>query len=115
MITPVETPSGGQGSMNGGGGYTGEELYLYRAGWCVRRGTAKACTAVANVIYNRLHSSRFPSTVSGVIYQKGQFSTSSLKAPNAAAEAAVTSVFINGNTVTSLRCAVLQKQRQLGS
>lgn len=98
VITPVETPSGGQGSMNGGGGYTGEELYLI-AQVVRKEGDSESYTAVANVIYNRLHSSRFPSTVNGVIYQKGQFSTSSLKAPNAAAEAAVTSVFINGNTV----------------
>ena len=98
VITPVETPSGGQGSMNGGGGYTGEELYLI-AQVVRKEGDSESYTAVANVIYNRLHSSRFPSSVNGVIYQKGQFSTSSLKAPNAAAEAAVTSVFINGNTV----------------
>ena len=98
VITPVETPSGGQGSMNGGGGYTGEELYLI-AQVVRKEGDSESYTAVANVIYNRLHSSRFPSTVNGVIYQKGQFSTSSLKVPNAAAEAAVTSVFINGNTV----------------
>ena len=98
VITPVETPSGGQGSMNGGGGYTGEELYLI-AQVVRKEGDSESYTAVANVIYNRLHSSRFPSTVNGVIYQKGQFSTSSLKAPNAAAEAAVTSVSINGNTV----------------
>lgn len=98
VITPVETPSGGQGSMNGGGGYTGEELYLI-AQVVRKEGDSESYTAVANVIYNRLHSSRFPSTVNDVIYQKGQFSTSSLKAPNAAAEAAVTSVFINGNTV----------------
>lgn len=97
-VEPVETPSGSQGSMNGGGGYTGEELYLI-AQVVRKEGDSESYTAVANVIYNRLRSSRFPNTVSGVIYQKGQFSTSNLKAPNAAAEAAVASVFINGNTV----------------
>lgn len=98
VVEPVETPSGGQGSMTGGGGYTGEELYLI-AQVVRKEGDSESYTAVANVIYNRLHSSRFPNTVNGVIYQKGQFSTSSLKAPNAAAEAAVASVFIDGNTV----------------
>ncbi len=95
---PTERPMESQGSMNGGGGYTGEELYLI-AQVVRKEGDSESYTAVANVIYNRLHSSRFPSSVNGVIYQKGQFSTSSLKAPNAAAEAAVASVFINGNTV----------------
>lgn len=98
VVEPTKTPSSDAGSMNGGGGYTGEELYLI-AQVVRKEGDSESYTAVANVIYNRLHSSRFPSTVNGVIYQKGQFSTSSLKAPNAAAEAAVTSVFINGNTV----------------
>jgi hypothetical protein len=30
--------------------------------------------AVANVVLNRYHSSRFPNTIKGVIYQSGQFS-----------------------------------------
>lgn len=98
VAEPTKTPSSDAGSMKGGGGYTGEELYLM-AQVVYKEGDSESYTAVASVIYNRLHSSRFPSTVNDVIYQKGQFSTSSLKAPNAAAEAAVTSVFINGNTV----------------
>ena len=98
VITPVETPSGGQGSMNGGGGYTGEELYLI-AQEVLNEGCSESDTPVANGKSTRLHSRSVPRTVNGALYQTGQFSTSSLKAPNAAAEAAVTSVFINGNTV----------------
>ena len=94
VAEPTKTPSSDAGSMKGGGGYTGEELYLM-AQVVYKEGDSESYTAVASVIYNRLHSSRFPSTVNDVIYQKGQFSTSSLKAPNAAAEAAVTSVSVS--------------------
>ena len=114
MITPVETPSGGQGSMNGGGGYTGEELYLI-AQVVRKEGDSESYTAVANVIYNRLHSSRFPSTVNGVIYQKGQFSTSSLKSAKRRGRGCGDIGIYQRQYRTSLRCAVLQKQRQLGS
>lgn len=95
---PTQAPTGSSGSMNGGGGYTGEELYLI-AQVVYKEGDGESYTAVANVIYNRLRSSKFPNTVNGVIYQAGQFSTSSLKTPNSAAEAAVISVFVSGNTV----------------
>lgn len=32
------------------------------------------CLAVANVVLNRVHSSSYPNTIRGVIYQRGQFS-----------------------------------------
>lgn len=32
------------------------------------------CVAVANVVINRVKSSKYPNTIKGVIYQKGQFS-----------------------------------------
>ncbi len=43
--------------------------------YCEARGESyKSKLAVASVVVNRVASSKFPNTVSGVIYQKGQFS-----------------------------------------
>ena len=97
------TGSSGGGSSSSGGSSNSGDKDLYLLAKLVHgesRGEHyKGKVAVAAVVLNRVKSSSFPNSISGVIYQKGQFSTSSLKAPNAAAEAAVTSVFINGNTV----------------
>ncbi len=97
-IEATEKPSNTGGEMSSGGGYSGDELYLI-AQVVYKEGDSESYTAVASVIYNRLKSSKFPSTVSGVIYQKGQFSTSSLKAPSSAAENSVTAVFVNGGSI----------------
>ena len=61
----------------------------------------QGCIAVANVILNRINSSKFPNTVEDVVYQKNQFSTSGLdsKTPSSTAIEAVTAVFVNGQTV----------------
>ena len=43
--------------------------------YCEARGSTYACqVAVASVVINRVKSSKFPNSISGVIYQKGQFS-----------------------------------------
>ncbi|MDR0841193.1 MAG: cell wall hydrolase [Christensenellaceae bacterium] len=54
---------------------------------------------MANVIYNRLLSPKFPGTVVEVLYQKSQFSTTNLKTPSSAAVAAVQQIFINGDLI----------------
>lgn len=92
---PTAPPSS---DMPSSGSYTSDELYLL-AQLVYKEGDGPSYTAVATVILNRINSSKFPNTVSGVVYQKNQFSTSNLKTPSSAAKEAVTSVFVNGNTV----------------
>lgn len=75
-----------------------DELYLV-AQVVQKEGDLESYVAVANVIYNRLQSSSFPNTISEVIYQKNQFSTSNLKTPSTAALAAVQQVFVDGNLI----------------
>lgn len=88
------------------GYYSAEDLYLV-AQICHQeaRGTLEGQIAVANVVYNRLRSSRFPSTIEGVIFQEGQFSPAekestlrSVKA-NRNALKAVLEIFVRGKTV----------------
>lgn len=61
--------------------------------------------AVANVVYNRLRSSKFPSTLEGVVFEEGQFSPaenrSKLKAvhPSSGAIDAVIEIFARGKTI----------------
>ena len=75
-----------------------DELYLV-AQVVQKEGDMESYLAVANVIYNRLHSSSFPNTIQEVIYQKNQFSTSNLKTPSTAAMAAVQQIFVDGNLI----------------
>ena len=63
----------------------------------------EARAAVANVIYNRIASSRFPDSVSGVIFQKNQFTVArdedKLRAvvPVSKTIEAVNQIFVNGD------------------
>lgn len=52
--------------------------------------------AVGQVVMNRVHSGSFPSTVSGVIYQSGQFAAPS--SPSSSAIAAAKQAMNSGNT-----------------
>lgn len=61
--------------------------------------------AVANVVYNRLRSSKFPNTLEGVVFEEGQFSPAesgrglrSVK-PSSGAIDAVLEVFARGKTI----------------
>ncbi|MPM93844.1 hypothetical protein SDC9_140986 [bioreactor metagenome] len=73
-----------------------EELYL-AAQVVYKEGDKGSYVAVANVIYNRVCSSKFPNSIYDVVYQKSQFSTSSLKTPSSAALAAVQQIFVDKN------------------
>lgn len=73
-----------------------DELYLV-AQVVYKEGDSESYVAVANVIYNRVQSSRFPDTIYDVIYQRNQFSTDSLKSPSSAAKAAVQQIFVEKN------------------
>lgn len=75
-----------------------DELYL-AAQVVYKEGDRESYVAVANVIYNRVHSSKFPNTIYDVVYQKSQFSTSSLKTPSSAALAAVQQIFVDKNPI----------------
>ena len=88
--TPTTTPSTSISQA--------DELYL-AAQVVQKEGDMESYVAVANVIYNRVHSSSFPNTIEEVLYQKNQFSTSNLKAPSTAALAAVQQIFIDGNLI----------------
>lgn len=63
----------------------------------------EARAAVANVIYNRIASSRFPDSISGVIFQKNQFTVArdedKLRAvvPVSKTIEAVNQIFVNGD------------------
>lgn len=96
-VTPEPTQAP-VSDMPSSGSYTSDELYLL-AQLVYKEGDSSSYAAVANVILNRINSSKFPNTVEGVVYQKNQFSTSGLKTPSSAAKEAVTAVFVNGNTV----------------
>ncbi len=64
-----------QGSSTGGSGYTSSDLYLLaKCIYAEARGESyTGQVAVGAVILNRVRSSSFPNTISGVIYQKGAF------------------------------------------
>lgn len=74
-----------------GAAYSGAELALARTIWGEARGEGYAgMQAVANVIMNRVYSSRFPNTVEGVCYQPNQFSMWNAGDPNGAKAMAAT-------------------------
>ncbi len=87
---PTETPSPSASFSEE------DELYLV-AQVVYKEGDSESYVAVANVIYNRVQSSRFPDTIYDVIYQRNQFSTDSLKSPSSAAKAAVQQIFVEKN------------------
>ena len=62
----------------------------------------EAQMAIANVILNRISSSKFPNTVDGVVYQTGQFTPANdagfnSVVPSSRSVEAVSEVFVNGN------------------
>lgn len=69
-----DAPSGGQGG-SGASDYTSSDLYLLaRCIYGEARGESyTGQVAVGAVVLNRVESSQFPNTISGVIYQKGAF------------------------------------------
>ena len=90
--TPVSTPAPSTSISQA------DELYL-AAQVVQKEGDMESYVAVANVIYNRVHSSSFPNTIEEVLYQKNQFATSNLKTPSTAALAAVQQIFVDGNLI----------------
>ena len=64
-----------KGSSGGSSDYTGSDLYLLaRCIYGEARGESyTGQVAVGAVVLNRVRSSQFPNTISGVIYQKGAF------------------------------------------
>ena len=72
------TPPSGGGNTSGGDSYPAEanEIDLFAAILQCEAGTSNydGLLAVATVIMNRVESSRYPNTITGVIYQSGQFS-----------------------------------------
>lgn len=89
------------------GYYEADDLYLVaqlvhqEAKYTSREGLI----AVANVIYNRLRSSRFPNSLEGVVFDEGQFSPAenekTLRAvhPSSGAVDAVLEIFARGKTI----------------
>ena len=73
--TQTDTPPPSNGNANSAGGFSAAEIYLVAQ--LVSRESGKdmdGYRAVANVVYNRVMSSKFPNTVEGVVFQSGQFS-----------------------------------------
>ena len=68
-------PSGGSSSSSGTGSSSSDVYLLARCVYGEARGESyKGQVAVAAVVLNRVRSSSFPNTISGVIYQPGAFS-----------------------------------------
>lgn len=91
--------------FSSGGGFSADELLLIaQVVQLETKGSGvEARAAVANVIYNRIASSRFPNSVSGVIFQKNQFTVANnedkLRAvvPVSKTIEAVNQIFVNGD------------------
>lgn len=91
--------------FSSGGGFTADELLLIaQVVQEEAKGTdVESRAAVANVIYNRIKSSKFPNTVEGVIFQTNQFSVANDKSelqavvPIDKTIQAVKNVFVDGN------------------
>ena len=116
-VEPTKQPenTGGSESNSGvssndyfssGGGFSADELLLVaQVVQEESKGSGvEARAAVANVIYNRIASSRFPDSVSGVIFQKNQFTVArdedKLRAvvPVSKTIEAVNQIFVNGDS-----------------
>lgn len=117
-VEPTKQPenTGGSESNSGvssndyfssGGGFSADELLLVaQVVQEESKGSGvEARAAVANVIYNRIASSRFPDSVSGVIFQKNQFTVArdeeKLRAvmPISKTIEAVNQIFIGGDMI----------------
>ena len=93
--------------FSSGGGFSADELLLVaQVVQEESKGSGvEARAAVANVIYNRIASSRFPDSVSGVIFQKNQFTVTrneeKLRAvmPISKTVEAVNQIFIGGDMI----------------
>lgn len=107
---PKDTPAQTGGSndyFTDANGYTADELLLIaQVVHEESKGTSlEAQAAVANAIYNRVKSSRFPNSVEGVIYQKSQYtvvkSAEQIGAvkPSSKAVEAVLQIFVDENTI----------------
>ena len=105
---PESNANGGVNSsdyFSSGGGFSADELLLVaQVVQEESKGSGvEARAAVANVIYNRIASSRFPDSVSGVIFQKNQFTVArdedKLRAvvPVSQTIEAVNQIFVNGD------------------
>ena len=105
---PESNANGGVNSsdyLSSGGGFSADELLLVaQVVQEESKGSGvEARAAVANVIYNRIASSRFPDSVSGVIFQKNQFTVArdedKLRAvvPVSKTIEAVNQIFVNGD------------------
>ena len=88
------------------GYYDKDDLYLVaQLVWREARSSLSGQIAVANVVYNRLRSRKFPNSIEGVIFQTGQFSpadnASSLRStrPNRNSIEAVLEIFVRGKTI----------------
>lgn len=117
-VEPTKQPenTGGSESNSGvsssdyfssGGGYSADELLLIaQVVQEEAKGTdVEARAAVANIIYNRLNSSKFPNSVEGVLFQKNQFTVTrneeKLRAvmPISKTIEAVNQIFIGGDMI----------------
>ena len=105
---PESNANGGVNSsdyFSSGGGFSADELLLVaQVVQEESKGSGvEARAAVANVIYNRIASSRIPDSVSGVIFQKNQFTVArdedKLRAvvPVSKTIEAVNQIFVNGD------------------
>lgn len=94
----------GNNYFSSGGGYSADELLLIAQ--VVQEETkgndVESRAAVANVIYNRIVSSKFPNSVEGVIFQKSQFTVANDEdelrsvVPTSSTIEAVKKIFVNG-------------------
>ena len=94
----------GNNYFSSGGGYSADELLLIAQ--VVQEETkgndVESRAAVANVIYNRIASSKFPNSVEGVIFQKSQFTVADDEeelrsvVPTSSTIEAVNKIFVNG-------------------
>ncbi len=113
-VKPTENQDASSGNsvssnayFSSGGGFTADELLLIaQVVQEEAKGTdVESRAAVANVIYNRIKSSKFPNTVEGVIFQTNQFSVANDKSelqavvPIDKSIRAVNSIFVEGNTI----------------
>ncbi len=107
---PGSNANGGVNSsdyFSSGGGYSADELLLIaQVVQEEAKGTdVEARAAVANIIYNRLNSSKFPNSVEGVLFQKNQFTVTrneeKLRAvmPISKTVEAVNQIFIGGDMI----------------
>lgn len=89
------------------GYYAQEDLYLVAqlVHQEAKNTTLEGKIAVANVVYNRIRSSKYPNTITKVVFQKGQFSPadneSKLRSVRASSNSikAVLEIFVKGETI----------------